>query len=145
MHSVSVNPTELFQALSDQTRLRIVRLLSTFPEEDVCLCELSESVLEPEYNISRHVKILRQVGLLSFFKEGRWVYHRLVTDSPLLKDLCNLVASLPDNGSLFKGDAGRLKKQIKMREKPRCVRDGAAETKAGSASGKNTAKKKRIN
>jgi len=42
------------------------------------LCERVDNLLEPSYKLSRHLKILRQAGLLLSQKEGRWVYHRLV-------------------------------------------------------------------
>lgn len=77
MHSINIKPSEIFQALADPTRIRIVRLLAETREE-ACLCELVDSILEPQYKLSRHVKVLRQAGLLTAEKEGRWVYHRLV-------------------------------------------------------------------
>ena len=54
-----------------------MRLLAMTGEE-TCLCELVDSLLEPQYKLSRHLKIIRQAGLLTAEKEGRWVYHRLV-------------------------------------------------------------------
>ena len=76
MHVIAINPETLFQALSDNTRLRIIRLLATANQE-ICLCELADALLEPQYKLSRHLKVLRQAGLLTSQKEGRWVYHRL--------------------------------------------------------------------
>ena len=81
MHSINIKPSEIFQALADPTRIRIVRLLAETREE-ACLCELVDSILEPQYKLSRHVKVLRQAGLLTAEKEGRWVYHRLVEGIP---------------------------------------------------------------
>ena len=67
----------------------MVRLLAVTKEE-LCLCEMVDSLLEPQYKLSRHLKILKQSGLLTAQKEGRWVYHRLVTpplsDAPLRLD-----------------------------------------------------------
>jgi ArsR family transcriptional regulator len=77
MHTINVKPQDIFQALADPIRIRIIRLLAQTGEE-TCLCELVDSLLEPQYKLSRHVKILRQAGLLSAEKEGRWIYHRLV-------------------------------------------------------------------
>ena len=90
MHTVNVKPEDFFQALADPTRIRVVRLLASTGEES-CLCELVDSLLEPQYKLSRHVKILRQAGLLSVEKSGRWVYHRLVTNVPYLLLLYEMV------------------------------------------------------
>jgi len=93
MYVVNLQAEHLFQALADPTRVRIVRLLAVTGEE-ACLCELVDSLLEPQYKLSRHVKILRQAGLLSVEKEGRWVYHRLVTGAGYLKHLYDMVCTL---------------------------------------------------
>ena len=69
MHVVKIPIEDVFQALSDSTRLRIVRLMAVTNEE-ACLCELVDSLLEPQYKLSRHLKILRQAGLLDSEKEG---------------------------------------------------------------------------
>ena len=63
MHSINIKPQEIFQALADPTRIRIVHLLAHTGEE-ACLCELVDSLMEPQYKLSRHLKILRQAGLL---------------------------------------------------------------------------------
>lgn len=84
MKIITVQPESIFQALADETRLRIIRLIVTTNEE-ACLCELVDSLQESTYKLSRHLKILRQAGLLSAQKDGRWVYHRLVSKLSTLK------------------------------------------------------------
>lgn len=121
MHSVAVKPEDVFQALADPTRVRIVRLLASAGEES-CLCELVDSLLEPQYKLSRHVKILRQAGLLSVEKSGRWVYYRLVTDVPYLLHLYVMVRALPDRERerVFAQDLKRFKARMCLREGGRC-------------------------
>jgi ArsR family transcriptional regulator, arsenate/arsenite/antimonite-responsive transcriptional repressor len=51
MHSMNICLHEIFQALSDPYRIRIVRLMLAVKGE-VCLCEISESLDEPEYKLS---------------------------------------------------------------------------------------------
>ena len=72
MHVISIEPHTIFQALADPLRVRIVRLLAA-TEAECCLCELVDSLAEPQYSVSKHVKVLKQAGLLSAEKEGRWV------------------------------------------------------------------------
>ena len=119
MHSIAVKPEEVFQALADLTRIRVVRLLASTGEES-CMCELVDSLLEPHYKLSRHVKSLRQAGLLSMEKSGRWVYHRLVTDVPYLVHLYDMVRALPDKDRVFTQDLQRFKARLCLREGGRC-------------------------
>ena len=119
MHLVAISAPEVFQALADPTRLRIVRLLATTREES-CLCELVDSLREPQYKLSRHLKLLRQSGLLTAEKEGRWIYHRLVIGRPYLTRLWAAVRVIPDANREFASDLARFRKRMALREAGRC-------------------------
>lgn len=119
MHVINITPETVFQALADGTRLRLLRLLAMTGEE-VCLCEFVDSLREPEYNLSRHLKMLRQAGLISATKEGRWVYHRLVIEPVYLHSLWELVKALPDPAKEFATDTKRFRARMKLRENGRC-------------------------
>lgn len=119
MHFVNIKPSEIFQALADPTRIRIVLLLVETREE-ACLCELVDSLLEPQYKLSRHVKVLRQAGLLSAEKEGRWVYHRLVEGIPYLDRLHEALKALPDIDGWFARDLENFRRRMCLREAGRC-------------------------
>ncbi len=96
-----------------------MRLLAATKEES-CLCEMVDSLLEPQYKLSRHLKILRQSGLLTTQKEGRWVYHRLVTGRPYLTRLYATISALPDVEGKFAADLARFRKRMYLREAGRC-------------------------
>ncbi len=66
--------TRLFKALADETRLRIVALLS--PGE-LCVCHLQEALKLPQPNVSRQLAILRSAGVVEDRRAGTWVYYRL--------------------------------------------------------------------
>lgn len=119
MQLITIQPETLFQALADETRLRIIRLLATTNEE-VCLCELVDSLQEPAYKLSRHLKILRQAGLLTAQKDGRWVYHRLVSKPRYLETLYAIVRALPDPDQVYQADLARFKDRMCLREGGRC-------------------------
>jgi len=119
MHSVNIKPSEVFQALADPTRIRIVRLLAETREE-ACLCELVDSLQEPQYKLSRHIKMLRQAGLLTTDKEGRWVYHRLVEGIPYLDRVHEALKALPDVDGLFARDLENFRRRMYLREAGRC-------------------------
>lgn len=119
MHTVTVKSQEIFQALADPTRIRIIRLLVE-TGEGACLCELVDSLLEPQYNLSRHMKVLRQVGLVSAEKDGRWVYHRLVLGVRYLELAYDMLRALPDADGLFAQDLHNFRERMCLREGGRC-------------------------
>ena len=124
MHSIIIEPTALLQAIADKTRLRILRILVALPKEEGCLCDLTDGLQEPEYNVSRHLKILRNAGLLSARKDGRWVYHRLSTEKAV-KPFYRLISDLPDVDGVFSEDLKRFKNELSKRENERCAKDGS--------------------
>jgi ArsR family transcriptional regulator len=63
---------------------------------------------------------MRQSGLLTAQKEGRWVYHRLVTGQPHLTRLYAAVRVLPDVEGSFAGDLRRFHRRMGLRERGRC-------------------------
>lgn len=121
MQQKIVNQIELFQALADESRLRIICLLVAAKEE-ACLCELVDSLLEPKYKLSRHLKILRQAGFLSTRKEGRWVYHRLIDGEAYFKLLMRSVEALPDPENRFFDDLKRFQQRVLLREEGCCCK-----------------------
>jgi ArsR family transcriptional regulator len=119
MHTINIKPQEIFQALADPIRIRIIRLLDESGEE-TCLCELVDSLLEPQYKLSRHVKILRQAGLLSAEKEGRWIYLRLVRGVTHLDRAYGMLRALPDSEGLYNRDLQNFRNRLCLREGGRC-------------------------
>lgn len=119
MQLISIQSSDIFQALADETRLRIVYLLAT-TDEEACLCELVDSLSEPAYKLSRHLKILRQAGLLSSYKDGRWVYHRLARTESYLEKLFETVRDLPDPDQVYAADRAHFEQRMCLRVDGRC-------------------------
>jgi len=119
MQIATIQAGAIFQALADETRLRIIRLMVVTGDES-CLCELVDSLMEPSYKLSRHLKILRQAGLLSSQKEGRWVYHSLVMKPVYLKQLFATVRVLPDIDGIYSADLKRFRERLCLRVDGRC-------------------------
>jgi len=63
-----------FHALSDPTRLEIVRFLT---RGEHCVCELMSHVGAAQSRLSFHLKTLKDAGIVLDRREGRWVYYRL--------------------------------------------------------------------
>ena len=69
---------ELFHALSDETRLEIVRRLSA---GERCVCDLTSALDSAQSRLSFHLKVLKDAGIVSDRKQGRWSYYRLNADA----------------------------------------------------------------
>lgn len=67
-----------FKALSDETRLKILRILSS---GELCACEILEHFNLTQPTISHHLGILVNSGLLSTRVEGKWTHYNLQTET----------------------------------------------------------------
>ncbi len=66
----------LLSALADQTRLAIVTMLADL-DEPLCVCEIVPQFQLGQPTISHHLKILRDVNLVTTEKRGLWVYYSI--------------------------------------------------------------------
>lgn len=76
--------TKIYQALSDETRLRILNLLH---EGELCVCHIVDVLETGQSKISRHLAYLKNAGLIHDKRKGLWVYYSLSKDKsyiPLL-------------------------------------------------------------
>ncbi|MEX2444236.1 MAG: metalloregulator ArsR/SmtB family transcription factor [Alkalispirochaeta sp.] len=115
--------SELFRALADETRLRIVRLF-LYSAMPLCVCELVDALELPQYKVSRHLAALKATGLMSASKQGTWAYHRLEADSPLFSGLWEYVGSAPLDEATeqqLRRDQQALDARLRIRENGACV------------------------
>ena len=66
---------QFFQALGDQTRLRLLNLMG---EQEVCVCYFVEILGGPQPKVSRHLAYLRNAGIVSGRREGKWMHYRVI-------------------------------------------------------------------
>ncbi|HMF63376.1 MAG TPA: metalloregulator ArsR/SmtB family transcription factor [Edaphobacter sp.] len=64
-----------FQALGDNTRLRLLNLMGA---QEICVCYFVEILGGSQPKISRHLAYLRRAGITSSRREGRWMHYRIV-------------------------------------------------------------------
>ena len=78
------------KALSDPNRVKMIKLLQ---HKVMCVCEIQAALGLAQSTASKHLKILEEAGLITFFKDGLWVNYSLAdgTDSPYA---ANLLGSL---------------------------------------------------
>jgi ArsR family transcriptional regulator, arsenate/arsenite/antimonite-responsive transcriptional repressor len=69
------NMERFFQALGDNTRLRLLNLMG---DQEICVCYFVEILGGPQPKISRHLAYLRSAGIIAARREGRWMHYRVV-------------------------------------------------------------------
>ncbi len=69
-----MNLDEIFKALGDQNRLRILNLLL---ENELCVCEIEKVLGLTQSNVSRHLQVLKNKGIVSCRKTLQWIYYRV--------------------------------------------------------------------
>ena len=73
-----VATAELFHALSDPIRIGVLGLLAN---GERCVCDLTEELDVAQSRLSWHLKTLKEAGLVSDRREGRWSYYTLERDA----------------------------------------------------------------
>jgi ArsR family transcriptional regulator, arsenate/arsenite/antimonite-responsive transcriptional repressor len=100
---------DLFKALSDPTRLRILGLLLT---GEICVCHIYESLRISQPKASRHLAYLRRVGLVDTRREGLWIHYRMADlPDPVLKTIGQAVVHALTHVDVVQRDAVRLQKK----------------------------------
>ena len=76
--SDAVDLAQVFAALSDPVRLRLLSLVAQAGE--ICSCDLQDPLAKAQPTISHHTKVLAEAGLIAGEKRGRWVWWRVVPE-----------------------------------------------------------------
>ncbi len=70
--------TQIFHALSDDTRLAVLRMLGG---GERCVCDLQNALDVAQSRLSFHLKVLKDAGLVHDRRDGRWSYYALRPDA----------------------------------------------------------------
>lgn len=105
-HKPVFDMEQFFQALGDNTRLRLLNLMG---EQEVCVCYFVEVLNASQPKISRHLAYLRRAGIVSARREGKWMHYRIVMPphSGAAQILLQTLASLKEEKPM-KADLARL-------------------------------------
>ncbi|MBF0458012.1 MAG: metalloregulator ArsR/SmtB family transcription factor [Nitrospirae bacterium] len=99
---------KLFSALSDETRLRIIKLLGA---GERCVCDITAALDMSQPNVSFHLSILKEAGLISDRKDGKWVHYSLAEGDLFSRFLVISICEKYSNDD----DSSRLKNSCKSR------------------------------
>lgn len=116
------NSAELFKALADETRLRILNLLV---QGELCVCDIMAVLDIGQSKASRHLAYLRNVGLVDDRRNGVWMYYTLargegVTHKRILEWLAEAATELPQAAA----DLKALQKLLRRTQ--RCAAKGVS-------------------
>lgn len=103
--------SEVFKALGDETRLRILNLLTL---RELCVCQIIEVLKITQPNISKHLNRLRYAGVISCRKIAQWCFYSLnknFTDNNGI--LFDFLMDKWQNGEQYEKDRQRLDYLIK--------------------------------
>jgi ArsR family transcriptional regulator len=74
----AVELAKVFKALGDPVRLRLLSMIASRPDGEICVCDLTPAFALSQPTISHHLKLLKQAGLIDSERRGTWVYYRPV-------------------------------------------------------------------
>lgn len=106
--SPTFNMERFFQALGDNTRLR---LLSLMRDQEICVCYFVEILGQGQPKISRHLAYLRRAGIVEARRDGKWMHYRIVMPSNIgaTRVLSQTLAWLKEDKAM-QADRARLSK-----------------------------------
>ena len=105
---------KVLKGLSDMTRLKIIWLLTNI-DQKICVSEIVEVLQERQYNVSRHLRILKDAKLIEEVKEGKWVFYYLTSvNNEFRHSIQNAICAIPEKE--MKKELAKCKKLLNLRE-----------------------------
>lgn len=107
------NLINIFKAFSDETRLRILKLLE--PGE-LCVCDIVAALDMTQPNVSFHLGVLKEAGLIKDIRKGKWI-HYSINDADMFKRflLLSVLERIPEDKLI--DNQKRLTKFLKTKRK----------------------------
>lgn len=116
-----IKEVEIYKAIGEETRLRIMRLLIK-ADVELCACELIDILEKPQYTISKCAGVLVTAGLIEESREGRMMFYKLKKDNEFNLTIFENIELIKCNSNpLFENDFSRLSKRLSLREEGKCV------------------------
>ena len=111
---------KVFKTISNPKRLMILALLSKVAR-DVCVCELVDAMELPQYQVSQHLRELRNENIVRGKRVGTWVYYSLCeNDSEECQQLIKKVLKTIDKKA-YNEQLEKLKERFTKRKNGKCT------------------------
>ena len=105
------NANQLFKAFTDETRMRILHILTI---DEMCVCQIMEILSVPQSKASRHLSYLRRAGLVKSRKQGLWIHYSLnVPKASLHRTLMGFLRECFAEVPIMKQDLAKAKSVLK--------------------------------
>jgi ArsR family transcriptional regulator len=102
----------IFKALSEETRLRVLRLLR---HGELCVCDIVAALDMIQPKVSFHLAVLKDAGFIKDRKQGKWVHYR-IDDSDIFRRLLLLSILERIDAEALKEDEDRLKEFLRRKK-----------------------------
>jgi ArsR family transcriptional regulator len=110
--TAAVELNDVFAALADETRRRILGLLAS---GEICVCHIHEALDVPQSTASRHLAHLRKAGLVATRREGLWIHYRLADlDDPAVSGVLKSTLAALHASEAVGEDRKKLSKLIQI-------------------------------
>lgn len=108
----------IFKALSDETRLRIIKLLE---QGELCVCDITAALDMVQPKVSFHLSALKEAGLIKDRKQGKWIHYSL-NEADLFRRMLMVSVCEKTDGAFMTEDRKRLARFLKSKKAaPDCV------------------------
>jgi ArsR family transcriptional regulator, arsenate/arsenite/antimonite-responsive transcriptional repressor len=99
---------KVFKALSEETRLRIIKLLD---QGELCVCDIVAALGMSQPKVSFHLNVLKEAGLVSDRRQGKWTHYRVAVSDMFRRMLLLSVAEKMDK-QIMAADLDRLNRFV---------------------------------
>jgi len=113
------NYIRVYKALSDITRARILRLLLD-ADTELCICEIMDSLNLAQHRVSKHIKKLKNAGIVKGRRQGQFVSYSLMKNSDAFCGFLLESVRRIKNKTIV-ADNKRLVKMLKLKEDGCCI------------------------
>jgi len=108
----------LFRLLANPDRLRIFYLIA-YRRERLCVCEIVDATGLAQYQVSKHLRLLNQAGLIEGERQGKWTYYSTPPGESAKRLTALLLEAIPADA--IAAELVRLKSRLALRRGGRCV------------------------
>lgn len=110
--------TKVLKAISDETRIRIMKVL--LEKESLCVCEIMQALDITQTRASKNLRILKEAGFVVDRREGSWVHYSVDEGAnKYCKAISSLIKEWLNDSEIIMEDKRRLSEAIRL-SKTKC-------------------------